>query len=97
MSKQHGRQQMEASAMDGYWSEIRSRRFSRRSALQTGSIFTLGLAAIAAGACSSNNNKKTANNGGATGGNSAASTASAGNPPPAGKLFNTADQISLAP
>lgn len=85
--------------MDGYWNGIGSRRFSRRSALQTGSIFTLGLAAIAAGACSSSNNnksnKKASSGGTSTGG--AASTASAGNPPPAGQLFNTADKISLAP
>ncbi|HEY7295021.1 MAG TPA: hypothetical protein VH916_08250, partial [Dehalococcoidia bacterium] len=84
--------------MDGYWGEVRARRISRRTAIQTGSIFSLGLAAIAAGACSSGNNKKSGGSNAAGAKASGASqTASAGNPPPAGQLFNTADKISLAP
>jgi peptide/nickel transport system substrate-binding protein len=97
---------VEADVTENYWTKLTGRRFSRRSAMQQGSIATLGLAAIAAGACSSNsnnnNNKATnSNNKSAsnTASNSAAGTqtASAGNPPAAGQLFNTADKISLAP
>lgn len=88
--------------MEDYWARLNARRLSRRSLMRSSAITAAGLAAIAAGACGSNNkntNKSAShsNASGSAGAGGAAQTASAGNPPPAGKLFTTADKISLAP